>query len=407
MTAASDVECAPDDGSLVLPEGFCASVVADTLGTVRHIAVNDNGDIYAALRAMEKGGGIVALRDTDGDGAADVQQRFAESAGTGIDIRDGYLYFAPDSAVWRYEMTEGELVPTGDREVVASGFPQQRQHAVKPFAFDGSGNMYVNVGAPSNACQEQMRTQGSPGMDPCPQLERQAGIWQFAADELNQTQTEDGQRYATGIRNSVALTWNDQTDQLYVVQHGRDQLHMLWPDLYNQEEGSRLPASEFFEVNEGDDFGWPYCYYDGAYDNQKELAPEYGGTGTEVGRCDQFKDPIIHFPGHFAPNDVMFYTGDHFPSRYQNGAFIAFHGSWNRSPRQAGYQVAFVPFSDGQPTGEWETFADGFAGEGDWRPESPGDAEYRPMGVAVGPDGSLYVSDSQQGRIWRIVHQGS
>jgi glucose/arabinose dehydrogenase len=402
----ANLECASDNGSLTLPEGFCATVLADSLGRVRHIAVNENGDVYAALRQVE-GGGIVALRDTDGDGTADVEERFGESGGTGIGIRDGYLYFAPDSAVWRYQMTEGELVPTGEREVVASGFPEQSSHAVKPFAFDGSGNMYVNVGAPSNACQEQSRTAGSPGQDPCPQLERQAGIWRFSADQLNQTQEEHSQRYATGIRNAVALTWNDNANSLYVVQHGRDQLRSLWPDLYTQEESNLLPASEFFKVDDGDDFGWPYCYYDQAYDNQKELAPEYGGDGSDVGRCDQFEDPISTAPGHFAPNDVKFYTGDHFPAQYQNGAFIAYHGSWNRQPQQAGYQVSFLPFDGDMPSGEQEKFADGFAGDGDFRPQNPADAEYRPMGLAVGPHGTLYISDSVQGRIWRVTYTGS
>jgi len=406
-STAASMECAPDNGRLTLPDGFCASVFADTLGRVRHIAVNANGDVYAALRQMHKGGGVVALRDTDGDGSADVEERFGASGGTGIGLRNGYLYFAPDSAVWRYQMTDGELVPTGEREVVASGFPEQGSHAVKPFAFDGNGNMFVNVGGPSNACQQQSRTAGSPGQDPCPELERQGGVWRFSADELGQTQTEHGQRYATGIRNAVAITWGDHADNLYVVQHGRDQLHSLWPDLYTQEESNLLPASEFFKVDEGDDFGWPYCYYDQAYDNQKELAPEYGGDGSEVGRCDQFEDPISTAPGHFAPNDVTFYTGDHFPARYQNGAFVAYHGSWNRQPQQAGYQVSFLPFDGAMPSGAQEKFADGFAGEGDFRPQNPADAEYRPMGLAVGPDGTLYISDSVEGRIWRVKYTGS
>lgn len=405
--SAAEEVCAPDDGSLVLPEGFCASVFADSLGRVRHLAVSNDGAVYAALRQRSDGGGIVALQDTDGDGTADVEARFGASSGTGIGLRDGYLYFAPDSAVWRYPMAEGELVPTADPQVVATGFPVQDQHAVKPFAFDGNGHMIVNVGAPSNACQETMRSAGSPGLDPCPQLERQGGVWQFSADALNQTQQDDGVRYATGIRNAVALTWNDQVDNLYVVQHGRDQLHMLWPDRYTQEEGTQLPAEEFFKVDEGDDFGWPYCYYDHAYDDQKELAPEYGGEGADVGRCAQFEDPIMAFPGHWAPNDVLFYDGDQFPERYRGGAFIAFHGSWNRTPRQDGYVVAYVPFDGDMPSGDYEVFADGFAGEGDWRPERPGGAEYRPMGLAVGPDGSLYISDSVQGRIWRVVHTGS
>ncbi len=402
---ASNVVCADDNGSLTLPDGFCASVVADSLGTVRHLAVNDKGDVYAALRGEPDGGGIVALRDTDGDGTANVEERFGVSGGTGIGLHNSYLYFAPDSAVWRYQLNEGELVPTAEREVVASGFPAQRQHAVKPFAFDGAGAMFVNVGAPSNACQQEMRTAGSPGQDPCPQLERQGGIWQFADSQLGQMQQEDGTPYATGIRNAVALAWNDAAEQLFVVQHGRDQLHMLWPERFTQQEATDLPAEEFFAIDEDDAFGWPYCYYDGQQD-QKVLAPEYGGDGDAIGRCSEFEDPIVAFPGHWAPNDLLFYQGDQFPDRYRNGALIAFHGSWNRTPRQDGYIVAFVPFSDGSPSGAYETFADGFAGEGDWRPERPGDAEYRPMGLAVGPDGSLYISDSQQGRIWRVVYRG-
>lgn len=405
--SVNGIECAADNDGLVLPDGFCAAVVTDSLGPVRHLAINDNGDIYAALRQVSDGGGIVALRDTDDDGRADVEERFGESGGTGIDLRGGYLYFAPDTAVWRYEMTEGELVPTGEREVVAAGLIDQGSHAAKPFAFDGEEGLYLNVGGPSNACQEEARTEGSPGQDPCPQLERQGGIWRFSADALNQSQVEDGARYATGIRNAVAVAWNDAAGSLYAVQHGRDQLHEFWPDRYTEEQRTEMPAEEFFKVDEGDDFGWPYCYYDGVEDGRKELAPEYGGDGSEVGRCNEVEDPIVAFPAHWAPNDLIFYAADQFPETYRNGAFIAFHGSWNRTPRQDGYQVAFVPFDGDMPAGDYETFADGFAGEGDWRPGSSGEAEHRPMGLAVGPDGSLYISDSMQGRIWRVMYAGS
>jgi len=109
------------------------------------------------------------------------------------------------------------------------------------------------------------------------------------------------------------------------------------------------------------------------------------------------------FPGHVAPNDLLFYTGDMFPERYKNGAFIAFHGSWNRAPEpQEGYYVVFVPFDGENPSGDWEVFADGFAGEEVI--ESTSDAEYRPCGLAQGPDGSLYVVDSNEGKVWRIIH---
>ena len=218
-----------------------------------------------------------------------------------------------------------------------------------------------------------------------------------------QDQVKDGHRYASGIRNSIALTWNKGNNKLYVVQHGRDQLFQFYPDLYSEQQGAELPAEEFLLVEDGDFFGWPYCYYD-QFQKQKLLAPEYGGDNKTKGRCEDAKDPIMAFPGHLAPNAILFYTGSMFPEKYRNGAFIAFHGSWNRAPlEQKGYLVAFVPIKDGVPSGEWEVFADGFAGV---RPiTNMNDIVYRPTGLAQGPDGSLYVSDSEKGRVWKITYQ--
>ena len=396
-----------DNGSIVLPQGFAALLVADNLGKARHLVVRDNGDVYVKLKDTEDGGGVVALRDTTGDGRADVKEYFTEMAGSGIDIYNDYLYFSTDTSVYRVKIDEEELVPTAQPELVIGDFPAQPQHAAKSFAFDDDGHIYVTVGGPSNACQEQMRTPGSPGQDPCPQLDRQGGIWQFSANQTNQTQQEDGKRYATGIRNGFALHWNEGQDQLYALQHGRDQLATLWPDYYTNEQSAELPAEEFLRVNEGSDFGWPFCYYDPTQ-SKKVLAPEYGGDGQEVGRCADKDQPIMAFPAHWAPNDLVFYQGETFPEQYQNGAFIAFHGSWNRAPLpQQGYLVAFVPFgSDGLPSGEYERFADQFAGSGEVI-ENANDAEYRPTGLAVGPDGSLYISDDKGGRIWRVFYQGA
>lgn len=402
---SSGLECDEDDGEIQLPEGFCASVVADDLGRARHLTVNENGDIYVALREPVDAFGLVALRDTTGDGRADIVLRFGEKSGTGIGIYRGYLYFGSDTEVIRYRLTQGELIPEHPPETVVTGFPVQGQHAAKPFAFDADGTIYVNKGAPSNACQEQTRMPESPGMDPCPQLDRHGGIWAFEADRLNQTQVSHGRRFATGIRNSVAMAWNPLSENLYVVQHGRDQLNSLWPDLFTAEQNAELPAEEFFLLEEGSDFGWPYCYYD-HFQDKKVLAPEYGGNGTAVGRCDEYDQPIMAFPAHWAPNDLLFYTGDHFPERYQGGAFIAFHGSWNRAPLpQQGYKVVFVLFDGRLPSSQWEVFADGFAGKE--RITWPDEARFRPMGLAQAPDGSLIVSDSVSGRIWRIIHKGS
>lgn len=391
-----------NNGGITLPEGFSALVVADELGRGRHIAVNENGDIYVSLREQDENKGIACLRDTTGDGRADIIDYAGEHTGTGIKLHKGYLYFGADTAIVRYPMQPGELLPGSSWEMIARGFPQERQHEAKPMEFDGQGNMYVTVGAPANACMEQMRTKGSPGMDPCPLLEYAGGIWKFKDDVLNQDQMTDGARYATGIRHAVANSWNKQVNELYVVQHGRDQLHQFFPEMYDTKESAELPAEEFFLVTEGADFGWPYCYYD-QFQQKKVLAPEYGGDGEIQERCENKTDPIMAFPGHIGPNDLLFYTGDMFPEKYRNGAFIAFHGSWNRAPEpQSGYFVVFVPFDGAYPSGDWEIFADGFAGTDTIN--STRDAKYRPCGLAQGSDGSLYVVDSNKGKIWRIIY---
>lgn len=399
----SNINFSQDNGGITLPDGFKAVVVADSVGNARHITVNDNGDVYIVLNSPQDGNGIVALRDSDNDGRADQKEYFSAVTGTGIQLHNGYLYASTDTSVVRYAMEDNELVPSSSAEVVISGFPNQGSHAAKSFTFDNSGHIYVNVGGPSNACQQESRTKGSPGMEPCPQLERQGGIWQFDANATGQTQQEDGIRYATGIRNAVALDWNDGVNNLYAVQHGRDQLHGLWPDHYTVEENASQPAEEFFQVNEEDDFGWPYTYYNWKKE-QKMVSPEYGGDGETPAEEGKYENPIMAFPGHWAPNDLLFYRADHFPAKYQNGAFIAFHGSWNRAPEpQQGYKVVFVPFSEETPSGNWEEFATGFPGTDE---PQPGTAEHRPMGLAQGPDGSLYITDSQKGKVWRVMYTG-
>ncbi len=394
-----------NNGDISLPENFGAIVVDEGLGKqARHIKVNDNGDIYVKMLTKVDGNGVMALRDTNGDGKANIKKGFGDFIGTGMDIYNGYLYASSTVAVYRFALTKNELLPNTKPELVISGFPEQNDHSSKPFTFDDKGNIYVTVGSPSNACQTEVRSPGKKGFDPCPHRDLQAGIWQFKADKLNQVHGKDGKRYASGIRNVMGLDWNFKANSLYVMQHGRDQLHQLWPDLYTKEQSAELPAEEFLQVNEGDDFGWPYCYYD-QFKKKKILAPEYGGDSEKQGRCEGVKAPIMAFPGHLAPNDLLFYAGDQFPKKYKNGAFIVFHGSWNRSPLpQKGYFVAFVPMKDGKPSGEWEIFADNFAGLEEVK--NPGDAINRPMGLAEGPDGSLYITSSVTGKIWRVMYYG-
>lgn len=392
------------DTDITLPAGFEAQIVADSLGEGRHVVVNSNGDIYVSLQNLKNEGGVVGLRDTNQDGIADVIKYFGPFTGTGIGIHNGYLYVGADTIVVRYKLIEGELIPDLHYEVIAKGFIPQNQHQTKSIAFDHAGNIYVTVGAPSNACQDPDRTPGTKGQDPCPLLERYGGIWRFKADTRDQDQMKDGYRFATGIRNAVAVDWNENVNRLYALQHGRDQLNQFWPDLYTVDEGVNLPAEEFFVVNDGSDFGWPYCYYD--QDQKKKLLnPEYGGDGKKTERCAGKDQPILAFPGHIAPNDLIFHTGRGFPDKYKNGAFIAFHGSWNRAPReQKGFLVAFVPFNGDKPSGDWEIFADKFAGQGAIK--SPGDARHRPCGLAEGTDGSLFVIDSVRGKLWRIIYKG-
>lgn len=406
QAAGARPACDPDNGGLTLPAGFCALVVADGVGAARHLAVAPNGDIFVAVANGRRAGrgGVVALRDTDGDGRADVRERFGENGGTGLALRDGWLYFAPDDAVLRYPLPAGSLRPSGPPDTIVHGLPDDRNHRAKSIALGPGNALFVNVGSPSNACQRQDRTAGSPGMDPCPELENRAGIWRFDADRPRQRQA-DGRRFATGIRNAVALAVHPATGSLFAAQHGRDQLAANWPALFTSEKSAELPSEELFRVEDGADFGWPYCYHDWQQ-NRKVLAPEYGGDGREVGRCAAARPPLVAFPGHWAPNGLAFYSGtgpNAFPAAYRGGAFIAFHGSWNRAPLpQAGYKVVFVPFDGERPAGEPATFADGFAGA----EVQPAGAAHRPTGLAEGPDGSLYIADDVGGRIWRVIFTG-
>jgi glucose/arabinose dehydrogenase len=388
---------------LKLPAGFNASVIVPELGRNRHLVVQKNGDIYVKLDKLIDGKGIVVLRDVEKNGKYKVVSSFGDYTGTGIAIHDGYLYASSDDQVFRYKFNEqNEIIHPEAPELLVTGLVKKRDHATKSLALDNAGNIYVNIGAPSNACQVQDRTKDSPGQDPCPILEQAGGIWQFKADKLNQSYSE-GVRYATGLRNVVGLDWNTSVNELFAMQHGRDQLNTLFPGMYDDKQSAELPAEEMFMVKKGSNFGWPYCYYD-QFQSKKILAPEFGGDGKKQGRCEGVDKPILAFPGHWAPNGLLFYTGNQFPDKYKNGAFIAFHGSWNRAPlQQAGYKVVFVPFKNGKPEGEWEVFADGFAGT--TTVQSPRDAKARPCGLAQGPDGSLYISDSVKGAIWKVNYK--
>lgn len=387
---AAALQCDPDDGGLALPEGFCAVVVARDIGAARHLAVAGNGDVFVAVGGRS-GGGVVALRDTTGDGRADLVRRFGEGVGNGIALHGGYLWYAPHDRVVRWPWQPGQLEPAGEPEVMIRDLPVGG-HRSKSLAFGADGALYVSIGSPSNSCQVDDRADRSPGKDPCEELATRAGIWRFDPARPGQVQA-DGRRWATGMRNAVAVAVQPGTGMLWAAIHGRDQLGENWG--FSDRDNAEKPAEEFGPVPEGADYGWPYCYHDPDL-RRKVDAPEYGGDGSRAGRCGGKTDPAIAFPAHWAPNGAAFYTGAMFGAEYEGGAFVAFHGSWNRAPLpQAGYRVVFAPFRDGRPTGTWRDFATGRGGP----------TSIRPTGLAVGPDGSLYLAADREQAVWRIVRR--
>ncbi len=413
--ASANVPACTGDAGLKLPPGFCAGIFADNIGHARHLVVAPDGVVYVNTWSGRyypgspppPGGFLVALQDTNGGGRANVIRRFGATVetgghgGTGIALYGGYLYAELNDKIVRYAVSPDLIVPAGPAETVVSGLPLTGDHPMHPFEIDADGWIYVDLATPSNSCQRRNRMLQSPGINPCPQLATRGGIWRYSARQLDQ-KFSPAARYATGIRNADGIAIGPDGRDVYAMQQGRDQLGQNWPRYFTVVQGAILPAEELLHIVKGGDYGWPYCYYDGIQ-RKLLLAPEYGGDGHEVGECAHKLDPVAAFPAHWAPNGLTFYDGKQFPARYRGGVFIAFHGSWGRAPfPQQGYDVVFQALAGGQASGGCEIFADGFAGG----QKGPGTAAHRPSGVAVGPDGALYVSDDVRGRIYRIVYRG-
>ncbi|HEU5217740.1 MAG TPA: PQQ-dependent sugar dehydrogenase [Gemmatimonadales bacterium] len=389
--AAQQPPCAPGNDGLTLPKGFCAVLVAESLGRVRHLAVAPNGDIFAAKAGAK--GGIIVLRDVSGDGKAEVIANFYEGpGGSGIVLAPDAIYFAQTDKVLRFPWHPGALAPEGAPEVIASGLPIDG-HGEKGLALGPNGALYVSFGSRTNSCQppEGDRKGPTPGINPCVELLQRAGVWRFDARKLNQTPA-DGKRWATGLRNAMSLSVDPATGTLYTGVHGRDNLTENWK--FSAEEGRENPAETFYALPEGADAGWPYCYFD-SRKKVKLQNPEYGGDGTKVGDCASKADPVASFPGHWAPNATTIYRGTQFPAEYRGGAFIAFHGSWNRAPApQQGFRIEFVPMKNGKASGPSIDFA-----------TPTGDpTSLRFSGLAVGPDGSLYVGADANQKVWRVMY---
>jgi glucose/arabinose dehydrogenase len=379
--------CDPDNGGLTLPDGFCATLFAELSGP-RHLVVAPNGDLFVA-QSGRSGGGMTVLRDADGDGHAERSEQVATGTATGIAFADEAVFLAHSDRILRFPWRADRFGVAGEGVEVVSGLPAGGSHSAKTLAIGADGAMYVDHGSAGNVCAAS-REANAPGIRPCPELTERAGVWRYDANATGQTPAT-GSRWATGLRNAMALAIEPTTGTLYGAIHGRDQLKN-WPG-FSDEDNAEKPAEEFGPILQGADYGWPYCFYD-PIERRKVLGPEYGGDGVVQGECADKTQPAIGFPGHWAPLALAFYTHASFGPAYQGGAFLAFHGSWNRAPLpQAGYRVVFVPFRDGRPTGEYSTFA-----------TATGSATgLRASGVAVGPDGSLYIASDNAGKVWRVT----
>ena len=415
---ATSEACPSDDSGLKLPAGFCATIFADGIGHARHMVVAPDGVVYVNTWSggyygndkPHAGGFLVALQDKTGAGKADVNERFGETVqsggagGTGIGLYKGSIYAESndrDRALFAARPDRScRKVP---RETIVSGLPLGGDHPMHPFIIDSEGAMLR---------RRRHRDQRLPAEKSDPGIAGRGSLHGAgdARRHLAVRREQDGPEIFAGrtirdrnpqrrrLRRSTATG-----DRIFVTQHGRDQLHTNWPKLYKPEQEATLPAEEVLLLKAGGDYGWPECYYDGVQ-RKLVLAPEYGGDGgKKVGVCADKIAPVAAFPAHWAPNAMVHYDKKEFPARYRNGVFIAFHGSWNRAPYpQGGYNVVFQPLAGDHASGGCEIFADGFAGA----EKSPDGAAHRPSGLAVGPDGALYVSDDIRGRIYRIVYRG-
>ncbi len=396
-TTATSTSADTAAAKIQLPPGFAATIVADSLGALRHLAVNKNGGIYVKLSALKDGKSIYYLTDTNHDGKFDKSIGFGNYPGTGIRIKGNALYASSNSAVYKYQMNDkGEVTDTGRAEMIVRGLVDRGRDNAKAIALDDNNNLYVAVGSYDETCTDA----SGQGIVNCPLLDSVGGVWQFSTNKQDQSYA-DAVHYAQGLKNMVGIDWNAATHSLFVTQHGRGGLNAKFPKLYTTEQDKSLPAETMYELHKGDDAGWPYVYYD-PFQHKKMVAPEYGGDGKKS-VDNKYINPVADFPAHLAPNDLLFYTGNMFPEKYRNGAFIVFHGQ--SQPLKKGYFVAFIPFKDGKPAGAWEAFADNFMEANASNSKSA--LHHRPMGIAQGPDGALYVADDLQGTIFKITYQGN
>jgi glucose/arabinose dehydrogenase len=394
---------ADEPDGLTLPPGFHAAVVDDGLVGMRHLAVRDNGDIYISTEEVRgaPSQGVIALH-LDADGKVDRTAHFGDvDGGTGIHFYHGALYASSVTSVYRFDFIDDALTPAGPPQLIIDGMPTGGE-TNRIVAFDPKGGLYVAVGGSGNICVDPAHPKR--GLNPCPGLNGRGGIWKFDAAKLNQKFPSGGHQIVTGLRDLDALDWR-AGDGLYGVMHDRNGTSMTWPNLVSAADDDNI-AEEMHRMSNGVNLGWPYTYYDGAR-KIRLTAPEYGGDGKTIVQTGVYDTPVLAFPGHSAPLDMVFYTGDQFPTAYRGGAFVAMHGGEGPATPGGhnGYDIVFVPFARPGRPGSPVVFADGFAGP-TAASKNVSTAAYRPVGLALAPDGALYVADSQKGKLWRITYTG-
>ncbi len=343
--AAAKSFCPNDDSGLTLPAGFCATIFADGIGHARHMAVAANGVVYVNTWSgryfgndtPHAGGFLVALQDTTGSGKADINQRFGETVqsgaagGTGIGIYNGWLYAELNDKIIKFKLNKAAALPDEKSQIVVGGLPLGGDHPMHPFAIDAAGGLYVDVASATNSCQEKNRTLRSPGIDPCTELETRGGIWLYkrqpnkskvlADRALRDRHTQRGWLWARWRRSAYLChsAWaRSAAHELARYHEARAGSNAAGRRVAAAEKRWRLRLAEvLLRRHRRADWCW---------------RPSTAATAKTQGICAQKSAPAAAFPAHWAPNDMLLYSGKGFPAHYRKGEFIAFHGSWNRAP---------------------------------------------------------------------------
>jgi glucose/arabinose dehydrogenase len=337
--------------AIQLPPGFKISIFADNVPGARSLALSPSGVLFVGTRQL---GRVYAVVDRNHDKRADEVITIADGLDlpNGVAFRDGDLYVAEVHRILRYPQIEERLNSPPNPEIVFDRFPKDRHHGWKYIRFGPDGRLYVPVGAPCNVCRRS---------DPI-----------YATITRMNPDGSGFEIFAYGVRNSVGFDWNPLTGVLWFTDNGRDWMGDDQPP----DELNRAPVK-------GLHFGFPFCHGGVVPD------PEFGSDQV----CRQFTPPAVRLDAHVAPLGMRFYTGRMFPKAYQNQIFIAEHGSWNRS-RKVGYRISLVRLQ-GDRVLSYEPFAQGWLmGETEWG---------RPVDLEIMADGSMLVSDDQNGVIYRIT----